>query len=99
MKSTLLLAGSASIFLAALFLGNPISAQQQTGDEDAPRYLADGRLAVPRDYREWVFLSSSIDMSYSDRPVHQFDNVFVPRAAYRAFLKTGAWPEKTVLIL
>ena len=38
-------------------------------------------------------------MSYSDRPVHQFDNVFAPRAAYRFFLKTGVWPDKTVLIL
>jgi hypothetical protein len=29
----------------------------------------------------------------------RFDNVFVTRAAYQAFLKTGTWPDKTILIL
>ncbi|TPG52269.1 cytochrome P460 [Sphingomonas glacialis] len=67
--------------------------------EGAPAYTADGRLIMPAEYREWVFLSSGVDMSYSERPVHQFDNVFAPRAAYRAFLKTGVWPDKTVLIV
>jgi hypothetical protein len=28
-----------------------------------------------------------------------FDNVFVTREAYRSFLRTGTWPEKTILIL
>jgi hypothetical protein len=69
----------------------------------APRYDADGRLAPPVDYREWVFLSSGMDMSYSQSPAmadaHMFDNVFAPRAAYVSFTKTGIWPDKTVLML
>jgi hypothetical protein len=28
-----------------------------------------------------------------------FDNVFVTPSAYRAFLQTGTWPEKTVFVL
>ena len=28
-----------------------------------------------------------------------FDNVFVNPAAYREFLKTGTWPDKTVMVL
>jgi hypothetical protein len=28
-----------------------------------------------------------------------FDNVFVNPSAYRAFLQTGTWPDKTVLVL
>ena len=28
-----------------------------------------------------------------------FDNVFVNPTAYKSFLKTGAWPDKTVLVL
>jgi hypothetical protein len=70
---------------------------------DEPRYDAGGRLIAPADYREWVFLSSGVDMSYSARPAmadaHMFDNVFVPRAAYAAFKRTGVWPDKTILIL
>jgi hypothetical protein len=83
----------------ALASGRPVTAGPSASTTEAPRYLADGKLVLPADYREWVFLSSSIDMSYSATPVHQFDNVFAPRAAYRAFLKTGVWPDKTVLIL
>src|SRR4051812_47265247 len=29
----------------------------------------------------------------------RFDNVFVTRAAYREFLRTGTWPERTMFIL
>ena len=70
---------------------------------DAPRYDKAGRLVLPAGYREWVFLSSGIDMRYTDEPAapdsHVFDNVFAPRAAYDAFKATGRWPDKTILIL
>ncbi len=64
-------------------------------------YSADGALIPPANYRQWIFLTSGFNMSYtaesSDSPV--FDNVFVDPTAYRAFLATGAWPDKTVLVL
>lgn len=69
---------------------------------DGPAYTTDGELKLPEKYREWVFLTSGIDMSYSATadPSHpMFDNVFVNPSAYRAFLKTGTWPDKTVLVL
>ena len=67
-----------------------------------PAYTTDGRLIVPTDYREWIFLSSGLDMSYnekaaaSDQPA--FDNVFVNPEAYRVFQQTGTWPDKTQLV-
>jgi len=68
-----------------------------------PRYDADGRMLFPADYREWVFLSSGLNMSYAPGPAaagaDMFDNTFVPLAAYRAFLATGVWPDKTVILL
>jgi hypothetical protein len=30
---------------------------------------------------------------------HMFDNVFVNPEAYRSFLQTGTWPDKTMLVL
>ena len=30
---------------------------------------------------------------------HMFDNVFVNPEAYKAFLNTGTWPDKTVMVL
>lgn len=66
-------------------------------------YDSDARVTLPNDYREWVFLSSGIGMSYSQtggQPANpNFDNVFVNPEAYRSFLQTGAWPDKTVLLL
>lgn len=68
---------------------------------DWPQYTSDGRLQFPQDYRQWVFLSSGLGMTYgplgSGEPM--FDNVFVNPSAYRAFLDTGRWPDKTVLVL
>ena len=42
------------------------------------------------------------DMSYNPAMQmghHMFDNVFVNPAAYKAFVETGTWPDKTVLVL
>jgi hypothetical protein len=67
-----------------------------------PAYTAEGRLILPANYREWVFLSAGLDMSYlpgmqmGDH--HMLDNVFVDPVAYRVFLATGTWPDKTMLV-
>ena len=68
----------------------------------APEYNAKGEMVANADYRQWIFLTSGIDMSYSPTaiPEHStFDNVFVNPEAYQSFLKTGTWPDKTVLVL
>jgi hypothetical protein len=63
-------------------------------------YLADGTVALPKNYRDWAYVSSGIDMNYSDRSMamdhHMFDNVFVDPDALRAFRETGVWPDGTV---
>lgn len=67
----------------------------------APRYAANGDLLPLTHYREWIYLSSGVDMSYTVKPADMtmFDNVFVNPEAYRSFLATGTWPDKTVLAL
>src|SRR5580704_13578849 len=68
----------------------------------SPVYTEDGRLVLPEDYREWVYLSTGFDMSYSPMAMmghHMFDNVFVEPAAYKVFLATGSWPDKKMLVL
>ena len=69
---------------------------------DGPSYTGDGRLVRPKNYREWVFLSSGLGMTYGplgSAASPRFDNVFVNPPAYRYFLDTGHWPDKTVLVL
>ena len=68
----------------------------------APAYTSDGNLRFPQNYREWIYLTSGLDMSY--RPMggtdhSTFDNVFVNPDAYKVFVETGRWPDKTMLVL
>jgi hypothetical protein len=67
----------------------------------APQYPASDTMAVPSDYRNWVFLTSSLDLSYLttvEPSQHVLDNVFAEPVAYQAFLHSGAWPDGTVLV-
>ncbi|MEO8374922.1 MAG: cytochrome P460 family protein [Sphingomonas bacterium] len=70
-----------------------------TGADHAPRYDKAGALIVPTDYREWVFLSSGLNMNYGiggHTGDDNFDNVFVDPASWRVFKATGHWPEGTI---
>jgi len=73
----------------------------QTGGQMA--YNKDGSMVLPKDYREWVFLSSGINMTYGPNGGSaanpRFENVFVNPASYRSFQKNGTWPDKTTLVL
>ena len=94
---------SAGVAVAVSLVGGALS--QAQAPKPAAVYTADGKLEFPKDYRTWVFLSSGVDMAYSEAAMamagdnHAFDNVFVDRAAYDGFLKTGHWPEGTVFVL
>ena len=81
----------------------PSQGDEHTSSTQTPTYTEDGRLLFPANYREWVCLTSGIDMSYSPNAMgmdhSMFDNVFVNPDAYKAFLQTGTWPDKTMLVL
>jgi hypothetical protein len=70
---------------------------------DRPAYTADGRLQPLAHYREWIYLTTGMDMSYGPRPAMaghaMFDNVFVNPSSYQAFQQTGTWPDGTTLVL
>jgi hypothetical protein len=81
--------------MAVLFCGAVASV---SGREDplAPT------MPLPDNYREWVWLSSGLGMSYSQGGMEgspSFDNVFASPEAYKTFKETGTWPPKTVLML
>jgi hypothetical protein len=72
-------------------------------DSNAPQYTADGQLMFPANYREWVYLTTGMDMDYNPELAKMdhsmFDNIFVNPEAYKAFVATGTWPDKTILVL
>lgn len=63
-----------------------------------------GELARPADYREWVFLTAGLGMTYGPNAPRAgqpapFSNVFVNPDSYREFMKSGKWPDGTMFIL
>jgi hypothetical protein len=69
-----------------------------------PTFSASGQLVRPPDYREWVYVTSGLGMTYGPEQVAEgrpplFENVFVTRAGYREFMRSGTWPDQTMFIL
>jgi hypothetical protein len=97
MKFSILgLAGALVLMCSSLHLtGGP---QAPSG---APQYTAAHELVRPRNYREWVYLSSGFGMEYSASggAPKMFTNVFVTPFAYRRFMASGKWPDKTMFVL
>jgi hypothetical protein len=91
------------VVLALHYVVGSVQAQSPAKNMHEPHYTSDGSMEFPAGYREWIFLTSGIDMSYNPRAMamnhSMFDNVFVNPEAYKAFMETGTWPDKTVLVL
>jgi hypothetical protein len=91
------------LLLATALIPGTVFIQGATEPVAAPEYTSDAQLKLPEHYRDWIYLTSGFDMSYSPGAAmeghHMFDNVFVNPASYKAFTKTGTWPDKTMLVL
>jgi hypothetical protein len=104
---TLILGGTLLVFAAA-WRQSPVPPAKQPDNTPnhtpnyTPDYTSDAQLRLPQHYRDWVYLSTGFDMSYNpgaSADHHMFDNVFVNPEAYKAFLETGTWPDKTMMVL
>jgi hypothetical protein len=96
-KTVLLIA--ATVVLSSVALVKSATPPRGSG----PEYTSDGHMKLPEDYRQWMYLTTGFDMSYNpglmNMDHHMFDNVFVNPEAYKAFVETGTWPDKTMLVL
>ena len=96
--------GMASV---ALGIGCAVVVHAQSEERDGPQYVNGTNLVRPDDYREWMFLSSGLNMTYLDeapadpsRPRPElFQNVFVNRSSYRHFMESGTWLDQTIFVL
>ena len=97
MKKFVVLCSGLAILMISLVLRG-----QQTPN-DGPRFNTNMELIRPLDYRDWIYLSAGVGMTYNPAASTQtnpvFDNVFVNPSSYRAFLKSGKWPDGTIFIL
>jgi hypothetical protein len=89
-----------TLLLATAVLLSSTAFSQQSSN--APQYTADGQMKLPEQYRQWIYLTTGFDMSYNpamSKGHDMFDNVYVNPEAYKAFVETGTWPDKTMLVL
>lgn len=91
------------VLLCTLLPASTWIATAQDRSSDGPKYAANRELIRPADYREWVYVTSGLGMTYGAARAagspQMFDNVFVNRDSYRSFMNTGRWPDKTMFIL
>lgn len=79
-----------------------------------PQYDEKGALKRPIDFQRWVFVGSNIGLKYKrnhpeathraqDRQkaakVGEFHNIYIRPESYEQYLKTGRFPEMTVLVM
>lgn len=66
-----------------------------------PQYDKDRALLLPENYLEWVFVGSSLGLSYSESAgSHEmFNETLMEPTAYRHFVKTGEFREGTQFVL
>jgi hypothetical protein len=93
---------AAGTLAASIGLHTPNAVQAAAAN--LPAYNSSGEMLLPANYREWIYLTTGLDMSYTPKMAGMedqstFDNVFVNPESYRSFVQTGTWPDKTMLIL
>ena len=101
MKTKLIVSTAVAALMLILNLGGA-SQNAKPEPNDGPQYTTDNRLVRPVNYRNWIYLSSSLGLQYGPdaNPADPaFENVYVNPSAYSEFLKTGKWPDKTIFVL
>ena len=101
MRANFLVVAAPLVALGVSLLGVKEHAGAEAESRD-PKFVPGNELVRPGGYREWIYLSSGLGMNYSARSQPgepQFTNVFVTPEAYRQFIKSGRWPDKTVFVL
>ena len=109
-RSTLFIgcAAAGSLVLATL------AADVPQGERIRPKYTEQGLLEVPSRFRSWVFVGTDLSPQYKSeavetpqarsatgqgKPDDAFHTVYINPESYDAFLKTGQFPDPTILVM
>jgi hypothetical protein len=85
----------------ALAVPKPGTAQAQSMPAWGPKWTADGRLVLPKDFHHWVFLGSPLTpngLNGGQAGFPEYHNVYVQPEAFRAYVASGEWPEGTIML-
>lgn len=92
----------AVLLATALLTIYTLTANSQDADPDwGPQWTSSGELMLPSGYHEWVYLGSPLTphaLNGGEAPFPEYHNVYVQPEAYRAYRRTGEFPEGTILL-
>ena len=94
-----------SALVARIDPGSPVQAQSSrtipANERVMPQYEKDGALKLPDSYRQWVFVGSSLGLSYSEGQPggEMFHETLMEPTAYQHFVESGTFREGTMLAL
>jgi len=96
-------AGLTALMGGGLTLRVPVVLAQAEEHSTGPRYDSDGALIRPEHFETWVFVGSSTGLTYEPgmqgRGTGEFHDVYIRPESYSEYVRTGKFPEKTVLVL
>ena len=92
---------SGIVFIGAsiiVFRAKPVVAQAQSS---AAVFRPDGKLEVPKGFRRWVFVGAPLTpngLNNGRANFPEFHNVYIQAQNVDAYMKTGRFPEGTVIV-
>jgi hypothetical protein len=99
-KYNLAMGVSAALAAVSLLLIDVSPAAAQ-GEQSSVQYDSDGKLKLPTGFRKWVFLGSPLTpngLNNGKAAFPEFHNVYVEKKNVDAYMKTGTFPEGTIII-
>lgn len=104
-----------ALCLIAMLLPGVLFAQSTNAIPNGPKYTADGKqLKLPTGFENWIFVGANLGLGYSDEAKAMtsreakrsdsaspgsFHNIYIQRAAFKAYQQTGNFPEETILVM
>ena len=67
----------------------------------AAKFTEGGELQRPENYREWVYMGTPVtpnELNNGKAAFPEFHNVYIDPASYRAYRKTGQFPDGTIIV-
>jgi len=99
MRRTALISTALVAAVAAISFAQFTSAQT-SGADWWPKWTADGQLELPKGYHRWVYLGSPLTphgLNDGKAGFPEFHNVYIQHQALDDYLKTGVFPEGTIM--
>src|SRR5262249_40910299 len=87
--------------IGTLFLSNSSQVAAEAQQESAAVFDADGKLKLPTGFRKWVFVGAPLTpnaLNNGKAGFPEYHHVYVEEKNVDAYLKTGAFPEGTVIV-